>query len=260
MDHAPEYSDGAPCWADLSTPDSEGARRFYGALLGWTYDLGGPEFGHYINCRRDGQQVCGMMQSAPGQGPSAWGVYLKTSDMDASIRSIREAGGATLMGPHEVPGELGSMLIAQDSTGGGFGLWQPGRHRGAERFDAPGAICWAELYTRDGAAADAFFRRLFDYRVDPLACAEGTNYVTYARGDGPVCGRMQMTAAWGDVPPHWLIHFVVEDVDAALAKVTALGGTRRHGPIESPYGRIAVVSDPYGAVFSIIQRPTSAAS
>ncbi|MEZ4450485.1 MAG: VOC family protein [Nannocystaceae bacterium] len=254
-----EYSDGAPCWADLSTPDSEGARRFYGDLLGWTIDASGPEYGGYINCKRDGETVCGMMQSQPGQVPaSAWGIYLKTSDMAASVRAIREAGGATLMGPHEIPGELGTMLIAQDPTGGGFGLWQPGLHRGAERFCTPGGLCWAELNTRDGAAADDFFRRLFDYTLEKVE--GGIPYMTYHVGGLPVCGRLQMTEAWCDTPPHWMIYFAVEDVDAAAARVPELGGKLCHGPFESPHGRIAVVTDPFGAAFSIIRlaRPASA--
>ena len=29
------YAPGEPTWADLSSPDTEASRAFYGALLGW---------------------------------------------------------------------------------------------------------------------------------------------------------------------------------------------------------------------------------
>jgi len=91
------YPDGAPCWADLNTPDLAGAQRFYGALLGWTFDEGAPEMGYYAICRRDGQSVAGIAPKMPGMDiPSMWSVYLKSSDLDASARQI-EAGDAELL-------------------------------------------------------------------------------------------------------------------------------------------------------------------
>ena len=33
---------GAVTWFEVGTPDPEGARRFYGELLGWTFDVQGP--------------------------------------------------------------------------------------------------------------------------------------------------------------------------------------------------------------------------
>jgi hypothetical protein len=70
---------------------------------------------------------------------------------------------------------------------------------------------------------------------------------------------MKMTPEWGDLPPHWINYFAVEDCDATVAKARELGGAVKHGPFDSPHGRIAVVSDPYGAFFSVIQPPTPAA-
>lgn len=260
MNKQPQYREGAPCWADLATPDLAGARRFYGALLGWTFDVGAAEFGGYVTVRKDGASVCGMMQPPPEQGgPPCWGVYLKTSDMDASARTITEAGGKALMGPHAV-GELGVMLVAEDPTGAVFGLWQMGLHRGAEAFGVPGAMCWHELNTRDAAAADAFFRRLFGYTLSSVESTEKMDYMTYHVDGRAVCGRLKMTAEWGDLPPHWMTYFAVADVDADVARLPALEGKLHHGPFDTPYGRIAVVSDPYGAVFSLIQMPAQPAS
>ena len=68
----------------------------------------------------------------------------------------------------------------------------------------------------------------------------------------PVCGRLKMDQAWGELPPHWLNYFAVEDCDATATKARELGGNVMHGPFDTPHGRVAVVADPYGAVFSAI--------
>lgn len=248
------FTDGAPCWVDLSTPDLAGARRFYGELLGWTFDEPRAEFAGYVNARRDGRLVAGVMPSPPGSGmPAAWGVHLKSSDLDETARRIPGAGGAVVMPRHPV-GTLGSMLLATDPTGAFFGVWEPAGHRGAELFDEPGAMCWHEVNTRDPDATDAFYSAVFGH--DPLrhTCDE-IDYAMYQRDGRIVAGRMKMTADWGDAPPHWLTYFVVAHADAAVDRVRALGGKLVAGPVDSPHGRSAVVADPYGAAFAIIQRP-----
>ena len=55
------------------------------------------------------------------------------------------------------------------------------------------------------------------------------------------------------VPNHWHVYFEVADADAAAAKAAELGGTVIVPPFDIPVGRIAVVGDPQGAVFSIIK-------
>lgn len=49
-----------------------------------------------------------------------------------------------------------------------------------------------------------------------------------------------------------LVYFVVDDCDAATERVAEGGGAVQHGPIDSRYGRLAIVADPNGAHFSII--------
>ena len=55
------------------------------------------------------------------------------------------------------------------------------------------------------------------------------------------------------VPNHWHVYFDVADADAAAAKAAELGGAVMVEPFDMPVGRIAVISDPQGAVFSIIK-------
>jgi predicted enzyme related to lactoylglutathione lyase len=60
-------------------------------------------------------------------------------------------------------------------------------------------------------------------------------------------------------PAVWSVYFAVDDTDAAVAAVTRLGGSIVEPVRDSPYGRIGVVADNQGAVFSVITTPTPAA-
>jgi predicted enzyme related to lactoylglutathione lyase len=159
-----------------------------------------------------------------------------------------------LMSKHPV-GSLGFSAIAADPSGASFGLWQPAEHRGAERFDAPGGMTWAELYTRDGAGADAFYRAALGHAATKVENDKGLDYAEYGVDGQIVCGRLVMTRDWGEVPPHWLTYFGVADTDAAIARLPAIEGKLIHGPFPTPMGPAALVTDPYGALFAIVQRP-----
>jgi len=75
------------------------------------------------------------------------------------------------------------------------------------------------------------------------------DYTVFKSGDEPVAGRMVN----GDVPPSWLVYFIVADTDASLSKIRDLGGKVASPPEDTPFGRMAVVADPNGAHFAIIE-------
>ena len=253
------YPDGAPCWVDLSTPDLEGARRFYAALLGWSFDPAVAEMGHYTMARVHGGLVAAIAPKQPGMDmPTVWSVYLKSSDIDATAKRFSAGGGNLMVPPMDIPGS-GRMAFGFDPTGAAIGFWQPAGHTGAQRIDEPGAMCWHEVATPDGARADEFYRGLFSYEMQQVGDGKTFDYTMWSIDNHPVAGRLQMTAEWQGIPPHWITYFVVDNCDASAKQVAELGGQLKHGPFDSPHGRIAVVSDPQGATFSIIQRPPAAA-
>ncbi len=72
-------------------------------------------------------------------------------------------------------------------------------------------------------------------------------------GEETVLGRMRMTEDFPpEVPSYINVYFAVADCDAAVAVAGRLGGTVRFGPMDSPFGRFAALSDPQGADFSVI--------
>ncbi|MFJ8645437.1 VOC family protein [Streptomyces sp. NPDC093546] len=248
--------EGTPCWADAMFTDLEGAKSFYGDVLGWTFAEASSEYGDYTEAYADGKAVAAVVPPMPGQegqtAVSAWCLYFASPDAEATARKIRDSGGEVLMGPMGV-GDFGTMVLARDPGGVVFGVWQAGVHEGFAARGVRGAYCWAEVFTRDPEKADAFFASVFPYRVKRMEAPEEIDFVVFDVGDDTVLGRMRMTSDFPpEVPPYINVYFAVDDCDATVAKATARGGVLRWGPMDTPFGRFATLTDPQGAAFSII--------
>ncbi|MER6750368.1 VOC family protein [Streptomyces fungicidicus] len=243
--------EGSPCWADAMFADVEAAKSFYGDVLGWTFAETSAEFGDYTQAFVDGRAVAAVVPPMPGQeGTSQWCLYLAAADAAATAARIRENGGELLMEPMRV-GDFGTMCLARDPGGVVFGVWQAGTHEGFGVTAEPGAYCWAEVFTREPEKSDAFFPAVFPYRSREL---EGEmDFRVYDLGERSVLGRMRMTDDFPpEMPPYVNVYFSVADCDEAVARATARGGVLRFGPMDTPFGRFAAISDPQGANFSVI--------
>jgi uncharacterized protein len=244
---------GTPCWIDLAVPDVEAAKEFYAAVLGWTYLDTGEEFGHYQMCQREGHSAAGIgPQQSPDQ-PSAWTTYLASDAVDDTAKKITENGGTMLVEPFDVPG-AGRMCIALDSQGAAFGVWQAADSVGAEIYNEPGSLVWNEAAEPDPDAARKFYAAVFGYSYLPIEGAD-PEYTTFHREGDPLGGIGGLGEAPPGTPPHWMIYFSVTDTDAAVAAATERGATVLSGPVDTPYGRMASITDPQGATFSIGSAP-----
>lgn len=252
------YVTGAPNWIDLGTPDIEGARAFYGDLFGWRFQPGGPETGGYGLFQLDGRTVAGGMQITEGQGAPSWTVYFQTPDADATVKTAEQAHGSVWMQPMDVL-DLGRMAILADKADVPFGLWQPGTNKGLDVVQEPGSLCWLELYTTDVPAAAGFYNATLGLETFALDFYGGT-YTTFSPADagedamfGGVVDKSDDPAE-AEGPPYWLPYFEVTDPDATVAKARERGGTARTQATDLPdVGRIAKLTDPYGARFAVIK-------
>jgi uncharacterized protein len=252
------YDEGTPCWVDLMTPDLEGAKEFYTALFGWAYLDTGEASGHYQLATLRGRQVAGLGQQPPGQeSPITWNTYLWSEDADAAAKRIAAAGGSILMPPDDVPNS-GRLAIAADSTGAVFGIWQGREHRGAQLANEPGSFTWNENLNDDPAAAREFYRAAFDFTYEKAEDGE-VEYDTF-KVAGEVRGGIgaKPPAISAGAPNFWNTYFAVADTDAAVAAVVRGGGSVLRAPFDTPFGRMAAVTDPAGAPFCLSAVPEPA--
>jgi len=118
----------------------------------------------------------------------------------------------------------------------------------------PGTFCWIELGTSDGDAAKNFYTQLFgwDYVDNPMG--EAGVYTILKLGGKDVGGLYNLMpdmVAQG-VPPHWMSYVLVTNADETAEKAKSEGATIINGPFDVfTLGRMAVIQDPTGAVFSL---------
>ncbi|MDX1416541.1 MAG: VOC family protein [Candidatus Promineifilaceae bacterium] len=249
-----EYPNGVFSWVDLATTDVEGAKAFYGGLFGWEFvDIPTDQSAPYTMATLEGYNVAGMGPLPPdmqAQGiPPNWTSYIKHDNVDAVAEKITAAGGNLSLPPMDVM-DSGRMLMATDPGGAVFGVWQPRTHIGAQLVNIPNTFTWNELQTRALDASKEFYTAALGWRYE----ADQNDYNVVFAGDRSQAGMMAIGEDWGDVPNNWTIYFLVDDIEAAVARIGDLGGTVMV-PITSAgeVGRFAAFQDPQGAVTSIIE-------
>lgn len=252
---------GSPTWMDLGTHDLEGAKAFYSELFGWEFVNQGDDFGGYNMIRKGDAFVAGAMSSlmTPDgmadelQYPTSWTIYLAVADIDAALAKATEKGGTVMLPPMEV-GDAGRMALVQAPDGAVVGMWQAKDFPGYETDMSHGTPVWFESLSKDYDTAAGFYTEVFGWQLAEMPSGEGQpRYATNGADREAQCGLCEANSFLPDeVPSYWRMYLQVDDVDAALEKITALGGNVLDGPMDSPFGRLATVADPQGAMFQVI--------
>ena len=222
------------CYYELRTRDVAAAQVFYAAVLG----------------ERTLSIVPMPPPVAAAGAPPHWLGYIAVDDVERTAQAFAERG-ATRLGPVRPMAHGGQCALLRDPGSAVVALCTP-LPALAESQD----VVWQSLNTADLAAASAAYAELLGWqlteRLDGGAFGVFQQFAWHA--GGPNVGSLSPIAHRPGVHPHWLFHFPVAAIDAAVAAVKGAGGTAI-GPIESPGGaRIAVCEDPHGAAFALQQR------
>lgn len=120
---------------------------------------------------------------------------------------------------------------------------------------SPSPFIWYELMTTDTAAAEAFYRSVVGWQTKD-AGMPGIAYTLLSAGDVQMGGVMALPpeALAAGARPGWIGYLGVDDADASAARIRAAGGAVHRAPEDIPgIGRFAVVTDPHGAAFIVMQ-------
>jgi predicted enzyme related to lactoylglutathione lyase len=250
---------GSPCWTDLWTSDVEGSRAFYAELFGWEAQEPSPEFGGYFMFTRDGVPVAGGMGDMGPDMPAnnTWKIYLQTDDIGKTLAAAAEAG-AEVISPAMAVADLGTQAVLVDPTGAHLGAWQPDTFQGFAVLGEQGAPSWSELLTRDFSRAVDFYGSVFHWDIKVEGDTDEFRYSTMRNPEGgdELAGIGDASSFLpDDVPSHWSIYWAVDDVDGTIATLTKLGGSVVMAAEDTPYGRLATVADPAGAIFKLRTAP-----
>ena len=249
MGERTSYAPGTFSWTDLATSDAAAAKPFYTAVFGWEYEdlpMGDGQF--YSMAQRGGKSVAALSEAA--DQPPHWNCYVTVGSADDATALASEHGANVMVEPFQVM-DVGRMSVIADPTGAALCLWEEQGNIGAELVNASGALSWNELITPDPGAAAEFYGRLFGWTTEEVPDSGG--YLMIKNGDRLNGGMMPLDpeTMGPDTPPNWMPYFGHDDVERLAGEIPGLGGQVYMGPMQMPFGTIAVIGDPQGAAFSV---------
>ena len=113
-------------WVDLTVPDAEAVRAFYGSVVGWRsegIDMGG--YQDFCMAGGEGEPVAGVCHARGVNAglPAQWLVYITVADLDQSLARCSELGGEVLR-PARGLGGQGRYAVIRDPAGAVCALFQ----------------------------------------------------------------------------------------------------------------------------------------
>jgi predicted enzyme related to lactoylglutathione lyase len=247
-------------WYELMTPDPDGSKAFYDAVVGWDIGEGAPEFNGYRMINSGGGFAGGVLpltdeMQQHGARPT-WLGYIHVTDVDEKVSSIEAASGKALM-THDIP-NVGRIAMVTDPQGAPFYVMKPippeGRENEASDVFSPdkqGRCSWNELSTSDPGAARHFYGEQFGWTSDDFMPMGEMGEYRFIDHHGLRLGAIAGTAPGQH--PRWRYYFRVPSVAKAKETVEAKGGKIAMGPMEVPGGdHIIIGFDPQGAEFALV--------
>ncbi len=252
---------GKIVFAELVTPDLPAAERFYGGLFGWTFrgiDAGGTSYAEALS---EGRSVGGMFQRslpAGGHRQSAWLTYFSVRDVDAAAATSVKNGARLLFAPRSFP-DRGREAVLADPEGAVFALLDSSSGDPPDYLSDPGQWIWSSLITPSPDTDVAFYQKIFGYEVFELPPEGSSRHFILASGGYARASVNSLPQSRPNAVPRWLDYVRVQDIAASAAKVAALGGRVLVPPrADGGGGRIALVADPMGAAFGLLEWPAAA--
>lgn len=109
-------------YIELPATDMPSMKAFYAKAFGWTYIDYGPSYASFQGAGLDGGFDADP-NAVGGRKPSSNGalVILYSNDLEASVKTIREAGGKISVEPFDFPG--GRRFHFTDPSGNELAVW-----------------------------------------------------------------------------------------------------------------------------------------
>ena len=254
---SPEHHIGKIVFAELVTPDLGAAKKFYGGLFGWTFRDTTIGTTDYAEASLNGHQVGGLVRrDSPTAGEPrqpSWIEFLAVVDVDAAAKAALQGGAKLLSPPHAVPGR-GREAVFADPQGAVFAVLASSSGDAPDSLAAAGEWIWSSLSTSDPETSAAFYQTLFDYDVFDLPADPSAQHLMFASESFARASANTLATNMPKSRPHWLGYVRVDDMSKSITKVAALGGRVLVEPrVDRHGGRVAVVADPAGAAFGLLE-------
>jgi uncharacterized protein len=254
-----EHHPGKIIWADLVTTDLPGAKRFYGALFNWTFtDIHTGET-NYSLALHDGEPMGGIVERPVKEGQQrhpGWLTFISVRSVDKAQRTVVAHGGKVLSAAHTYA-KRGRQAVFADPQGAVFAALESSSGDPEDALADPGEWIWSSLSSREPGSEAAFYQTVFGYEAFDLPDEDGLEHVLLATQNYARASSNALPAEAVNLHAHWINFIRVMDTAQTAAKVESLGGRILVQPHEDRHGgMIAVVADPTGAPFGLLEWTT----
>jgi predicted enzyme related to lactoylglutathione lyase len=200
---------------------------------------------------------------------AAWNTYVWVDSADEAATKVLAAGGRVVTDPFDVL-DAGRAAVVTDPEGAVFRVWQARAHKGAQIVNEPGSLNFNGLNTRNADRARSFYGSVFGWTTlafgaemwllpgygefleqrDPGLRERMAESSAPEGFENVVATLNEITEDRPDVSPHWSVTFAVDDADVIAERAAELGGEVVVAPVDAPWVRMTVITDPQGATFT----------
>ena len=247
---------GKIVWADLVTPDVERAEAFYGKLFGWTFRKIGDGDSVYTLAYLGEEPMGGMVRLTEKSGEhkqARWIGFISVPDVSEAQRLVVSQGGKVLVSARSLP-KRGDLAVFADREGAIFGVLSSSSGDVEDFLTEIGDWIWVQFLSRDGEKAAAFYASIGGSRVLDAPKPDGAKRWLLASQGYARASIVEVPPNQPGARPGWLGYIRVADVGATVSLVQQLGGRILVAPRPNLFeGKVALMADPNGAVFGVLQ-------
>ena len=117
-----------------------------------------------------------------------------------------------------------------------------------------GKIGWIDMTVPNAGVVRDFYETVVGLKAEDVSMGDYSDYnMTMPASGTPVCGVCHSRGSNADLPPGWLVYFIVADIEESAAACEANGGKVLMPPRGLAGGRFCVIEDPGGATAALYQ-------
>ena len=240
-------------WFDLFTRDLPGACDFYGKLFGWSFEDTAPGNSNLKTIKNGGIPI-GNAARIESQGDkitdSRWISFMSVADVDQTVEWITKNGGVIHIPPKDMP-RRGRLALFHDPQGALLAILTASKGDPPDHPFVPNCWIGSELWTHDVKGALKFYGNMAGYRPETRKAGADSSYLLLFREGQPRGGMVKIP--WKDVKPNWVPYIGVRNIEAIVLKAEKLGGKVLVGLDPDREDDVAILADPSGAVFGVLQ-------
>jgi predicted enzyme related to lactoylglutathione lyase len=243
-------------WVDLLTPDVARAEAFYGKLFGWTFrEIGAGDSAYTLAFL--GEEPMGGMVRLPAKAgehkQARWIGFISVPDVAEAQRLVVSQGGKVLVSARSLP-KRGDLAVFADREGAIFGVMSSSSGDVEDFLTEIGDWIWAQFLSREGEKAATFYASIGGSRVLEAPKPDGAKRWFLVSQGYARASIVEISPSRADARPGWLGYIRVVEVGSTVARAEQLGGRVLVAPRPELFdGKVALMADPSGAVFGILQ-------